>query len=1718
MRKLLLLFFALIVNVIVKAQVATYSFSVNPSGNYVPITGGTVLGNATTDDQRFVDPANLLGGTTETGPGFPIGFNFMYNGVVYDRIGIRADGVIRFGISADGAQAVNMQGTGYTSISNTSSAPTNKRGTVAGFNMNLQANGSASSIRLQTIGTAPNRICVVQWTNYRRSGSANSADTINFQIRLHETTNQISIVFGTFSTQNTSTGVTAQVGLRGFHSFDFRNVTTTTTYANAVPGTVNTASMPFVSTNLPTPGLTYTWSPPTCFGPLSITFSNVTSNAVTANWQAVTPSAGYQLQYGPAPLTLGSGTIVNTTTNSFNLTGLTAGQQMAFFVRNICAPGDTSGWLGSFSVTPNCNAPSTPTLVNADTTQITISWAANTNATFEVEYGPTGFTLGTGTLITGLTGTQHTITGLLPGTSYQVYLRIRCNATTVSTWSSALQASTTCSPFPIPYAQTFATWPPACFTFTTTGTAAQNWSHYTVGGVTLARANFWSWSSGVTAVMNLPRIFLSQPSWVRYTWSHQFTTGNTDSLFLEVKADTAVSWIRLQTLAGPSFNTPNSGSQTPGQFQLEQVLIPASLVGKNVDIRLVAKSGFGTDVFIDFVEVEQVPSCLSPSNLTVTNVTVNSATATFVKNNTGSVTQWQIGPVGFAPGAGFQQQSGSVTGTTISITGLTSNTAYHLYVRDSCGANSFSSWFGPVAFTTLCDTVPLPILEDFIGWPPACFTFSTTGQPTQNWAHYNVSGATMARANFWSWMQGVTARMQLPRFNYTQPAWIKYAWSHQHNANYMGDSLFVEVKAATSNTWIRLQSLGGPSFNTPGGGPITPGQFQTEQVLIPTTLLGNQVDVRFVARSGFGPDVFIDFIEIENIPSCLPPSNISITNITATSATVNFTKNNPSSTTLWEIGTVGFTPGTGIFLFSGTVTSNVIFLTGLSQNTQYHLYVKDSCGASQQSNWIGPFAFTTQCLPFTMPFSETFTTWPPICFTFSTTGSPGQNWSHFTTGGTTLARANFWNWIFGVKAIMRTPYVQINQLARLRFYWSHMYMNDYPGDSLYVLSRNDSTGIADTILVLGGPSFNTPGAGLTTPAPNFIEQIVNLSPSYIGKRQRFEFHARSGFGPDLFIDQIIVENLPQCPDPQNFVKTTNTATTVTLSWNQSGQSTSSWDIEWGPTGFTPGSNLGTLVNVTTNPATISGLPSGSCLDFYVRAKCPSVNDSSAFVGPVTVCLPLQYDVQISDVISPAVQSCGNALTPVKVIVRNNGFDPVSNIPVVANITGDIVQTLNVLYTDTLLSGQSDTVNLGFLNTSGGAVLNLELYTNLANDQDNSNDTLYASSIHVPLAPKADSAFVCAGVDTVTLVAANYQGVMYHWYNSPTANTPLASGNTFFVPSVSTQNTYYLGYGSGSFAQTFTYTAGDIPSDFGFQSLPGSSSCPGVMTVHLPIGVQIDSISVEYSFTATGGGWMIEQRSQLRCITTGLSESQLFSGVGQLGGTMNYARTGLTIANGIVTGPIVFELHAGRTWGGTGCGFTFNYIPNNTWKITVYYTSNPCSNVRTPVTVGIKPLPTASFTYSVTNYVVNFTSTVTNADSVHWTFGTVGTSSQLNPTFTFPGNGVYPVCLKAFSNCGSTTTCDTLTFSIGLEESVLNTLLHIYPNPNDGVFEVTFADEKNKLPIRINDVLGKSVFETVLESSNGYFKHHFDLKSLPKGVYLLQVASSKGMVSRRIVIQ
>jgi len=136
-----------------------------------------------------------------------------------------------------------------------------------------------------------------------------------------------------------------------------------------------------------------------------------------------------------------------------------------------------------------------------------------------------------------------------------------------------------------------------------------------------------------------------------------------------------------------------------------------------------------------------------------------------------------------------------------------------------------------------------------------------------------------------------------------------------------------------------------------------------------------------------------------------------------------------------------------------------------------------------------------------------------------------------------------------------------------------------------------------------------------------------------------------------------------------------------------------------------------------------------------------------------------------------------------------------------------------------------------------------------------------------------------------------------------------------------------------------YSDGDIPTTHNSNPNTGSSALePGEMSVSIPEGATITSVTVEYSMTAQAAGWMADQRSFLRCVSDGgETESQVYSGSGNSGGTQDYYREGLEIANNVEGGgDVEFELHAFRVWGGSGSSTQYNYVDNHSWKLIVYY--------------------------------------------------------------------------------------------------------------------------------------------------------------------------------------
>ncbi|MDR0801902.1 T9SS type A sorting domain-containing protein [Fluviicola sp.] len=97
--------------------------------------------------------------------------------------------------------------------------------------------------------------------------------------------------------------------------------------------------------------------------------------------------------------------------------------------------------------------------------------------------------------------------------------------------------------------------------------------------------------------------------------------------------------------------------------------------------------------------------------------------------------------------------------------------------------------------------------------------------------------------------------------------------------------------------------------------------------------------------------------------------------------------------------------------------------------------------------------------------------------------------------------------------------------------------------------------------------------------------------------------------------------LPSCP--QSSTPTLSaTSTEINLSWNAGGTE-SSWNIEWGVPGFTPGTGteLGSATASTESYSIINLNPSTN-YDIYVQANCGSDSSLWTFVSGVTLCAPV----------------------------------------------------------------------------------------------------------------------------------------------------------------------------------------------------------------------------------------------------------------------------------------------------------------------------------------------------------------------------------------------------------------------------------------------------------------------------------------------------------------
>jgi hypothetical protein len=107
--------------------------------------------------------------------------------------------------------------------------------------------------------------------------------------------------------------------------------------------------------------------------------------------------------------------------------------------------GEIEDYMISIAAAPACPSPGLMSTITTTANSALLTWATNcsSSSNYDFQYGPTGFTLGTGTILSNQAVTisapnaSFNLTGLNSGTTYDVYYRANCGNGVTSSWSLA---------------------------------------------------------------------------------------------------------------------------------------------------------------------------------------------------------------------------------------------------------------------------------------------------------------------------------------------------------------------------------------------------------------------------------------------------------------------------------------------------------------------------------------------------------------------------------------------------------------------------------------------------------------------------------------------------------------------------------------------------------------------------------------------------------------------------------------------------------------------------------------------------------------------------------------------------------------------------------------------------------------------------------------------------------------------------------------------------------------------------------------------------------------------------------------------------------------------------------------------------------------------------------------------------------------------------------
>ena len=443
--------------------------------------------------------------------------------------------------------------------------------------------------------------------------------------------------------------------------------------------------------------------------------------------------------------------------------------------------------------------------------------------------------------------------------------------------------------------------------------------------------------------------------------------------------------------------------------------------GARIAIRCIGStkgSSYTTTVYVDDIQVSLKPTCYTPTDLAAV-ATSNGAVLTWTAGK--DETEWQVRYS--VKDADSWIVVSDIASTTHTLTGLTVDVAYEAQVRSFCGGEDYSAWSASVNFTPVCGAAPTNLAVSARTTNSATLTWESaesafllqTSLDGDNWespinvndktynltglnagtTYYarvqNACGGEYASASFTTWCDSkLSLPVEFTNFSAIPACWEESPAGAVEVANsklcFVGEGeKFIYLPQTDVNlnllsaTFTFSGSLEFGYIDAPNGAFHAFASQPASDVEL--NLENEAATAKYIAiryhDGGAYTSASISAISVRKTPTCLKPTDLAVSSITANSASVSWTENGTAAAWNLQYKLASAADWTTV-----AITENPYSLFGLAQGTTYKVRVQAACAGDELSDWSDEVSFATDCSSIaSIPWDADFSTNLSNCWT-----------------------------------------------------------------------------------------------------------------------------------------------------------------------------------------------------------------------------------------------------------------------------------------------------------------------------------------------------------------------------------------------------------------------------------------------------------------------------------------------------------------------------------------------------------------------------------------------------------------------------------------------------------------------------------------------------------------------------------------------------------------